>query len=295
GDWLRTAVGDGDAPERRYGVAPSSQPPFARDARAAGAREAAEALWPREGDRVSAGAVVPGTASGFAKGAAWPGEPAAGSGSGGAAAIAWRTGAGARDQAEAIADVALDAPGAGPGDAAGLQLVGVLESGYLVCESAGGVAIVDPTRLREGIALARLRAFAEAGEKGQPFLFPVIVDPGMPVARDLLARIEEVRSLGFELEPFGGTTFAVQSVPPPMVGLDYESLLAGIATALSGEDGRERALRFMAARAAAAPQPALLDEEASRLLEEFEREAAEGAPLVLALSIDELHRRAGRR
>jgi len=266
GDWLKAAVARPDAPSRGYSVAPSSQPPFDWRSRE-GARAASEALWPREGDREAAGGADPNASE----------RP-------------WPPRAGAPEGESADPAAAADAPGASTD---GLRLVGVLASSFLICESAdGGVAILDPAVLREGIARARLRAFAEEGRKGQPFLFPVMVDPGMPEARLLLERIDEVRSLGFDVEPFGGTTFALQSVPPPLVGAAYDRLLAAVVKGL--ERGAEEALARMAAIAAEVPGPALLPEEAARLLEAWRELDGGPLPVVVELEADELRRRAAR-
>jgi len=281
GDWLKATVARPDAPARSYAVAPSSQPAFDWRNRES-ARSASEALWPREGDRAAAG-------GGEASRSRW--SPAAG----GAAPTS-----GAAPEGDLLGGAGGAAADAGENGAAavtiesgGLRLVGVLGSSFLVCESAGGgVAIVDPRRLREGIARERLRAFADEGKKGQPFLFPVMVDPGMPAARLLLERIDGVRGLGFDLEPFGGTTFALHSVPSPLVGAAYDRLLVAVVEALG--EGSEAALSRMAAFAAAAPQPALLPEEATRLLEEWREAGGREIPVVAELDVDELRRRAAR-
>ncbi|AKU90393.1 DNA mismatch repair endonuclease MutL [Vulgatibacter incomptus] len=235
---------------------PQAQPQFQQQG--AGIREAAQALWPREGDpALLAGALL----------------------------------AGAVPSAK------------GPEELSGLRFIGQLGPAFLLCESAsGGLAVMDLHACRERIAWSRLRRQVDEGQvAGKPFLFPMIVDLPAPDARLLAATLERARELGFDLEPFGGTTFALKAAPSLMAGADWDRLLADLARALDGRDRPEAlaaGLSVIACQAAMLDQKALSEDEARALLDELasgdpEPRCLHGKPVVLEVSLTELARRAG--
>jgi len=285
GDWLRReAKGPGGLPaSKRYSVPASGQPAFDWQARyrqlgvqpgaGRGApppiggpaiREAAAALWPRDGDREAAS----GTGS-----SAVP--PSAGLDPAG-------TFAGHPDL-----DPAGEIPSVEAGQFGSLRYIGQLGSTYLLCEApAGDLLILSLHAIRERLTLQQLGADVRDGNAaGPPFLFPLIVDPGLANAKVLLHEHALLERIGFDLEPFGGTNFALKSVPSPVVGADYEDLLGGLAgileSAAAGQ-GEAHALAFLACVAAGFAEQNLTTEEALHLLEELD-----GADLEL----DCIHRR----
>ncbi len=288
GDWLGStnpAVSPA-ARVRSFAVPPSSQPAFDWQARyrsagrgapiqggdGAGIREAASALWPRRGDPVAAGRGM---------------DPASG----------------ASTLSEVVSRTDAHGVRSTEGGLSTLRVIGALGPSFLLCESpSGGLVILDPHPLRERIALAELGG-ASGGRQGQPFLFPVILDPGIANGRLLLRHVEVLRELGIDLEPFGGTTFALKEVPRVLVGVDYEALAADLVDACeAAAEGQRRgaALAVMACRAGANQQTILTVKEAQELVDTWDRIEAGGAalhdnPFVVELSLDELHKKAGAR
>ncbi len=123
---------------------------------------------------------------------------------------------------------------------AALRVIGQAFEGYLVCESSEALVLIDQHAAHERVTFERLRrAYADGGVTRQRLLVPVVVDvgePAAPVVREHLAALE---SLGFELEPFGGSSFAVRAVPALLGDVDAATLVRDLAEELI-EVGRSR-------------------------------------------------------
>jgi len=106
-----------------------------------------------------------------------------------------------------------------------LRFVGQIFRGYLVCEGADRLVLVDQHAAHERVAFERLRAQHHAGSiERQALLLPVTVDLDPGQSEAVQAAIDELAALGFEIEPFGGNAFLVRAVPA-LLGLDDPRLL----------------------------------------------------------------------
>ena len=85
---------------------------------------------------------------------------------------------------------------------------------YLIAPSQSGVMVVHIRRARERIFYDRfLKALSRDGHVTQTALFPVQVNVG-PVNRAVFdAHADQLRSLGFDIAPFGSDTVVVNGVP----------------------------------------------------------------------------------
>ncbi|HLL52405.1 MAG TPA: DNA mismatch repair endonuclease MutL [Myxococcaceae bacterium] len=118
-----------------------------------------------------------------------------------------------------------------------LEVMGTLSKRFWICEAPGGTLVVlDPHAAFER---ARLAAYRKAFEKGasqttpQRFLFASTVELSVSEAKVILNRGAQLERLGFEVEPFGGTTVALKAVPPGLHGAeDYRPLFSDLAVAL---------------------------------------------------------------
>jgi DNA mismatch repair protein MutL len=115
--------------------------------------------------------------------------------------------------------------------------------------------------------------------------------------RDALAR------LGLDVEPFGGTSFALKSVPPGLESADPRALLEALSHALPPPGasldavGLAEALRVMACHAAQSVADKLTDAQLRALLGEldqadFHPTCRHGTVVVLEMPLLELERRA---
>ncbi len=180
------------------------------------------------------------------------------------------------------------------------RAIAQIHNTYLLAQSADGLVIVDQHAAQEQVFYERLTgsSYPKSVISKQIQLMP-------QEAERLLAHLEEYRSLGIDIEPFGENTFRVTGIPG-FVRLDAPELI----TALAQEHERYRALEGdalrdkLASKAAcvsaikagdvldAAQQQALLDE----LLQVYSPATCpHGRPVFVTLRLEELERRLGRR
>ena len=125
---------------------------------------------------------------------------------------------------------------------ASLRVIGQVFEGYLVCESGESLLVIDQHAAHERVTFERLRhAYAGGGVARQRLLVPTVVDVGAQAAPLLAERLTDLENLGFELEPFGGSSFAVRAVPALLGDGDPAALVRDLAEELT-EVGRSRRL-----------------------------------------------------
>jgi DNA mismatch repair protein MutL len=135
------------------------------------------------------------------------------------------------------------APRAAPaGFFASLRVIGQAFEGYLLCESGESLLIIDQHAAHERVTFERLRhAYAAGGVTRQRLLVPAVVDVGAQAAPLVNERLSDLEQLGFELEPFGGGSFAVRAVPALLGDGDPAALVRDLAEELI-DVGRSRRL-----------------------------------------------------
>lgn len=198
--------------------------------------------------------------------------------------------------------------GEAPGFFSSLRYIGQFAGTYLVCEAEGRLVILDQHAAHERLTFHRLReAWRQREPIGQPFLFPVIVDAGIADARLLIEHLDALREVGFDLEPFGGTSFSLKSIPAELAGVDYQRILSDMARELATvgagralDDAMTDILATMACHASVRAHQALLPEEAERLLQDldqidFKSRCPHGRPVVAQITLAELEKKVGRR
>jgi len=125
---------------------------------------------------------------------------------------------------------------------ANLRVIGQAFEGYLICESGESLLVIDQHAAHERVTFERLRhAYADGGVARQRLLVPTVVDVGAQAAPLLAERLTDLENLGFELEPFGGGSFAVRAVPALLGDGDPAALVRDLAEELT-EVGRSRRL-----------------------------------------------------
>lgn len=140
----------------------------------------------------------------------------------------------------AMAPAAALPPGAVPGFFAHLRVIGQIFEGYLICESGESLVVIDQHAAHERVTFERLRhAYADGGVTRQRLLIPVVVDVGAQAAPLVAEHLADLESLGFELEPFGGNSFAVRAVPALLGDNDPATLVRDLAEELT-DVGRSR-------------------------------------------------------
>lgn len=101
----------------------------------------------------------------------------------------------------------------------GFRLVGMLHQRYGILESEDGLVLFDPKAARERILYETLMRQHDEGMPAQRLLVPVLLDLD-PRDLDMVLREREALSdAGVEVEPFGGNTVQVHTLPA-CLGID---------------------------------------------------------------------------
>jgi DNA mismatch repair protein MutL len=196
-----------------------------------------------------------------------------------------------------------------PGYFSALRYVGQHARTYLLCEAPGGaLVVIDQHASHERMLFHRLReAFRTRQIPIQPFLLPQVVALPPATARALEGGLAELSRLGFDVEPFGGESFAVKGAPAVLSGIDLAALLTDLAGQLADvdrgsavEEAFHDLLATMACHAAVRANQEVSPEEARALLDgldaiDFKARCPHGRPVVFELSLADLERRVGRR
>jgi DNA mismatch repair protein MutL len=102
-----------------------------------------------------------------------------------------------------------------------LKVIGQFHDTYILCESAEGLVLIDQHAAHERIIFEQLKNRSPASKKSaQKLLIPETIDLGYREAKILEELIPGLNELGMEIEPFGGDTFVVKSVPTLLDGLE---------------------------------------------------------------------------
>jgi DNA mismatch repair protein MutL len=175
-----------------------------------------------------------------------------------------------------------------------------LHNRYLVEEVDDGLRILDQHALHERVMLEEFRKqFSSASIAKQRLLLPAVVT----LTKEQRMRLDDHRELldsfGLECEDFGRDAVAVRAVPALVAEHDPVTLLTDFLDLARDADPElpliERALEFMACRAAVKFGRKLAEEEIARLLQDaaqmdFSATCAHGRPTGIKLTLEDLER-----
>ena len=95
-----------------------------------------------------------------------------------------------------------------------LAVIGQFHSEYILCQADSELVIIDQHAASERVAYQRLKQQCQAGSiESQRLLFPETVELSFSEVAVAVKFNAELASIGFELEPFGGTTLMVSAAP----------------------------------------------------------------------------------
>ncbi|MGH7519285.1 MAG: DNA mismatch repair endonuclease MutL [Gemmatimonadales bacterium] len=178
---------------------------------------------------------------------------------------------------------------------------------YIVYESPDGVVIVDQHSAHERILYeAAMAELASGRAASQQLLLPLTVELTDEELEAVETHAAELRSVGFEVDAFGGRAVAIHAVPAPHPRFDagacFREMIADLARGRFGgwANRLERFAATYACRAAVKAGQRLGDAEMRRLLLRlFETDLpphdVHGRSTIVQLPRDELERRFGRR
>jgi DNA mismatch repair protein MutL len=110
-----------------------------------------------------------------------------------------------------------------------MRIIGQLHNTYIVCEADAGLILIDQHAAHERILFERFNASAADSPKAaQRLLVPESVELGYREAGVLEKIIPDLAALGLDIEPFGGNTFLIKSVPSLLAEREVKPLLVEI-------------------------------------------------------------------
>ena len=129
-----------------------------------------------------------------------------------------------------------------------------LHATYVMCEAEDGLILIDQHSAHERILYEQLTRRAEnLRVPSQALLVPETVELGFREAQALVDLMPHLLELGLEVEPFGGGTVVVKSIPGFLSGREIRPLLTEMAEAAASPAGPadpQEALDFCRQRAA---------------------------------------------
>ncbi|MEC9054206.1 MAG: DNA mismatch repair endonuclease MutL [Verrucomicrobiota bacterium] len=187
------------------------------------------------------------------------------------------------------------------------RVVGVLDERYLLLEDSDGLVLLEGEAARERILFEGFMEGAKQGAaESQGLLVPLLLELDARDADVVLRNAENFREAGMEVEPFGGGTVQLGSLPVLLKDEDPRVLLLDLVDELvhsaEGRSGRILTFEKFAdglARAGARGERCR-EESAQGLLEQiFACEqpycTPGGRPTLVAFSLSELRRRFGKK
>jgi DNA mismatch repair protein MutL len=189
-----------------------------------------------------------------------------------------------------------------------LRLIAQVRQSFLLAEDDEGLVIVDQHAAHERVMLAKFRANeTEREPASQPLLTPLQLDLTYREKAILDEHLDLLKSVGFDIQPFGGNTYQIEAVPDFLANEDLDEILKGFIDDLLNEEApREAARRHdhllhtLACRAATKFGRRLTVREQEALVQslfgtEGSSSCAHGRPTMIRLSFEELERRFGRK
>jgi DNA mismatch repair protein MutL len=183
------------------------------------------------------------------------------------------------------------------------RILGQFRRAYLVCESPGGLVLVDQHAAHERIVFQRLKRALNHGEPdAQRLLFPETMELSRFESERIRRYLPELKRLGFDLEPFGGNTVVIKSVPSVLSGKDSRQIVSDVIRDFAAESGRsgvenvvETALKVTACHGSIRSGQSLSMEEMVMLLEEMEKEGCfstcpHGRPACVEIGLPQLEK-----
>ena len=176
---------------------------------------------------------------------------------------------------------------------------------YIVAQSPKGILLLDQHIVHERILYDQL-ANAEGDIEVQRLMMPFTLSLGRREALVLENKLDDLQSLGFEIEPFGKDAFVVRAVPALIAEKNYEQILRDTIEELTELTlakrlmiHREAVLATTACKMAVKAGDRLSYDEMARLVSELRQTSnpylcPHGRPIVVCISNRDLDKMFGR-
>lgn len=188
---------------------------------------------------------------------------------------------------------------------AGAVVIGQARNMYILAQSPTGVLLIDQHVAHERVIYDQL-----SGMKGrmtmQRLMMPLTMMFGHREALVLENKLEEMRALGFDIEPFGKDTFVVRTIPALIAEKNYEQILRDTVEELAELTASRRLLvqrdaiiTTTACKMAVKAGDRLAPEEMIRLIDDLRKTSnpylcPHGRPIVVCFTNHDLDKLFGR-
>ncbi len=184
-----------------------------------------------------------------------------------------------------------------------LKIIGQYHQSYILCQDREDLILIDQHAAHERVGFEKLRNAYSAGKiPSQALLFPEILELDFNSSNALAQQADELLMLGFEIEPFGGNSFALKAVPQLLGHQSAVKLVIDVAVELErvGKTGQLRdsideVLIMMACHSVIRANQALSTIEIKALFSDldaidFKANCPHGRPVLQRLSLAEVER-----
>jgi len=184
-----------------------------------------------------------------------------------------------------------------------LQILGQYHQSYILCQDGDDLILIDQHAAHERVGFETLRrSYSDGDIPSQSLLFPEILDMDFNSSAALKDNLSELNRLGFEVEPFGGKSFALKAVPQLLGQGSSSRLVVDVALELEriGRTGQLRdsideVLILMACHSVIRANQALTTTEIKALFLEmdaidFKANCPHGRPVLQRLTLAEVER-----
>jgi len=188
-----------------------------------------------------------------------------------------------------------------------LRVIGQVGAAYIVAEGPDGLYLVDQHAAHERVLYEAYRLQRAAAQiVSQALLEPVAVEVAPGAAALLEGQMEALQRIGFSLEPFGGNTFIVRSLPTILGPVDPVRAVRVVVEdfeedeTLLAAEVESRLIARVCKRAAVKAGQVLSPAEQVELIRQLEkcvspRTCPHGRPTMIHLSVDAVERQFGRK
>ena len=182
-------------------------------------------------------------------------------------------------------------------------LIGQVKNTYILCSNNEGLILIDQHAAHERVIFEKMKSgLQSSGTASQGLLVPQHIELRYGEARLLEGYLGELSEVGMEIEPFGGNTFAVKSVPHYLVDKDYGKLIMDIIDELRSygkslkiEKSLQRILILMACHGAIKANQRLANDEMRDLLRQLDDAGSptncpHGRPILRKITYQEIEK-----
>jgi len=150
---------------------------------------------------------------------------------------------------------------------------------YILCEADEELFVIDQHAAHERILFERLKNRSlKFGKEAQKLLIPETIDLGYREADVLEKLIPGLKTLQLEIEPFGGNSFVVKSIPALLANREITPLVVEIAEKMAEtgfaagiEHAIDQSLILMACHGAIRANQPLSEKEIRGMLDQLEK------------------------